>query len=67
MIVVLYLNELVILFKNVDIDLLVLLLGFFMDIMMMFINMLKYYFFEKYFNIKVIILYVGVFLGIVDD
>lgn len=34
---------------------------------MTFINMLKYHFFEKYPNIKVIIPHAGAFLGIVDD
>lgn len=38
-----------------------------MDTTMTFINMLKYHFFEKYPNIKVIIPHAGAFLGIVDD
>ncbi|MBW1621899.1 amidohydrolase family protein [Lactiplantibacillus plantarum] len=66
-IVALHPNEPAILPKNVDIDLPVPLLGFFMDTTMTFINMLKYHFFEKYPNIKVIIPHAGAFLGIVDD
>lgn len=53
--------------KNVDIDLPTPLLGFFMDTTMTFLNLLKYRFFTRFPNIKLIIPHAGAFLGILDD
>lgn len=53
--------------KNVDIDLPTPLLGFFMDTTMTFVNLLKYRFFERFPNIKLIVPHAGAFLGILDD
>lgn len=52
---------------NVNIDLPTPLMGFFMDTTMTFMNLLKYHFFERFPDIKLIVPHAGAFLSILAD
>lgn len=52
---------------NVNIDMPTPLMGFFIDTTMTFINLLRYHFFDKYPDIKLIVPHAGAFMGILAD
>ncbi|GAF37217.1 amidohydrolase family protein [Lentilactobacillus farraginis] len=53
--------------QNVNFDLPIPLMGFFMDTTMTFMNLLKYRFFERFPDIKLIVPHAGAFMGILTD
>lgn len=52
---------------NVNIDMPTPFMGFFIDTTMTFMNLLKYHFFDRFPNIKLIVPHAGAFLGILTD
>ncbi|WP_407893165.1 amidohydrolase family protein [Lacticaseibacillus sp. N501-2] len=53
--------------QNVNIDMPTPLMGFFIDTTMTFMNLLKYHFFDRFPDIKLIVPHAGAFLGILAD
>ncbi|MFC6181520.1 amidohydrolase family protein [Lactiplantibacillus daowaiensis] len=66
-IVALHPNQPAALPMNVNIDLPTPLMGFFMDTTMTFMNLLKYHFFDRFPDIKLIVPHAGAFLSILAD
>ncbi len=66
-IVALHPNQPAALPQNVNIDLPTPLMGFFMDTTMAFMNLLKYHFFDRFPDIKLIVPHAGAFMGILAD